>query len=131
MTFSLPKVEIINLMKDIDNLLESGEVIFRYPLKVYLKRGNGEALNRVMFSVSKRNFKRAVKRNLLKRRLRESYRLNKAILTSDTVKTDILFIYIGKEVHEYSLISKAMCGVLEAINKGNQKNSNSTDSAVD
>ncbi|MDD3200553.1 MAG: ribonuclease P protein component, partial [Bacteroidales bacterium] len=116
---------------DIDNLLESGEVIFRYPLKVYLKRGNGEALNRVMFSVSKRNFKRAVKRNLLKRRLRESYRLNKAILTSDTVKTDILFIYIGKEVHEYSLISKAMCGVLEAINKGNQKNSNSTDGAVD
>ncbi|MDD2294068.1 MAG: ribonuclease P protein component [Bacteroidales bacterium] len=131
MTFSLPKVEIINLKKDIDNLLESGEVIFRYPLKVYLKRGNGEALNRVMFSVSKRNFKRAVKRNLLKRRLREAYRLNKAILTSDTVKTDILFIYIGKEVHEYSLISKAMCGVLEAINKGNQKNSNSTDSAVD
>src|SRR5574344_1301440 len=131
MTSSLPKVEIINLKKDIDNLLESGEVIFRYPLKVYLKRGNGEALNRVMFSVSKRNFKRAVKRNLLKRRLRESYRLNKAILTSDTVKTDILFIYIGKEVHEYSLISKAMCGVLEAINKGNQKNSNSTDGAVD
>lgn len=51
---------------------------------------------RIMVSVPKKNFKRAVKRNLLKRRIREAYRLQKNIL--EGMDTDILFIYGTKEV---------------------------------
>lgn len=42
---------------------------------------NGEAVDRIMVSVPKRLFKRAVKRNLLKRRIRESYRTQKELLS--------------------------------------------------
>ena len=63
--------------------MKKGETFFHYPFKVVYQNiaseeGNMQP-NAVMVSVPKRNFKRAVKRNLLKRRIRESYRLNKEI----------------------------------------------------
>lgn len=132
MKFGLPKVEIISLKKDIDALLESGQVIFKYPLKVYfLEKGENvseKAGTRVMFSVPKRNFKRAVMRNLLKRRMREAFRQNKWLLEGKQM--DILFVYISKEINEYDFISKTIIRVLEKLRGGAQKNSDiSTDSA--
>lgn len=63
------------------------------------------------FSVSKKNFKRAVMRNLLKRRMREAYRLNKGIVYQ-VVGRDrqlaVMFIYAGREEKEYELIEKSM-----------------------
>jgi ribonuclease P protein component len=50
-----------------------------------------------MFSVSKRNFKKATDRNLLKRRMREAYRLNKAALPG-TSKLQMAYIYTAKEI---------------------------------
>ena len=57
-------------------LLKSGQVLFHYPLKVHFEAGAGD----FGVSVPKRLFKRAVKRNLLKRRVREAWRLNAARL---------------------------------------------------
>lgn len=66
-------------------------------------------VSRILVSVPKRNFKRAVKRNLLKRRIREAYRLNKEILTAPV---DILFIYTASAVLPFKDIEQAVCSAL-------------------
>lgn len=76
----------------------------------YLRREEGPS--RILVSVPKRNFKRAVKRNLLKRRIREAYRRQKALLPA---ATDILFIYNAPEVLPYAAIASNMEEVLCAV----------------
>ena len=78
--------------------------------------GTGSETNRIMVSVPKKMFKRAVKRNLLKRRIRESWRKQKhALLT--TGGTDILFIYPTKEIQTYEQIYACVGQIIEKINK--------------
>ena len=61
----------------------------------------------------KRLFKRAVKRNLLKRRIREAYRRQKDLVSAPA---DILFIYTAPEVLPYEVIYADMTAVLLALN---------------
>lgn len=75
-------------------------------------------LPQVLFSVSKRNFKRAVDRNLIRRRCREAYRLHKSILTVSSevpYPTAIAFLYLAKEIGTYDVIEKAMSKVLKKM----------------
>lgn len=68
----------------IDGLFGGGNKSFSaFPLRVVFQtreRGEGEPPVAILISVSKRHFKRAVKRNFVKRQLREAYRLNKCVL---------------------------------------------------
>jgi ribonuclease P protein component len=114
MDFRLPKEERLCSRKTLGELFISGESLLVYPLKVvFIKSNSSEDIqNQAAFAVSKRNFKRAVKRNLIKRRMREAYRLNKQVLQGDlaakNLQTSIMFIYVGKEVLEYATIEKSM-----------------------
>ena len=76
---------------------------------------NGLGYNRIMVSVPKKLFKRAVKRNLLKRRIRESWRLQKDRMNSTGV--DILFTYSTKEVMEYDQIRSSVEKIIDKVNK--------------
>ena len=75
----------------------------------------------VMFSVPKKFHKRANKRNLLKRRTRESYRLCpvRADLRAKVEKMGttlhLALIYSTKEVHSYKTISNAVQRILEQV----------------
>lgn len=64
----------------------------------------------VVISVSKRKFKRAVDRNLLKRRMREIYRLNKAEMVYSRVDRPLLLAisYIGNDISEYRFMEKKL-----------------------
>ena len=70
-------------------------------------------VSRIVVSVPKRLFKRAVKRNLLKRRIREAYRHQKGLLSAPA---DILFIYTAPEVLPYEVIYAHMTTILLALN---------------
>ena len=68
--------------------------------------------SRIVVSVPKRLFKRAVKRNLLKRRIREAYRRQKGLISAPV---DILFIYTAPEVLPYEVIYADMTAILQKI----------------
>lgn len=76
-----------------------------------LKEGQEE--NRIMVSVPKKFFKRAVKRNLLKRRLRESYRTQKHLLPRKGFS--IMFLYNTGEILESDPIREQVRTILARI----------------
>lgn len=76
---------------------------------------NGLEINRIMVSVPKKLFKRAVKRNLLKRRIRESWRLQKQSMNASGV--DILFTYSTKDILEFQEIQSSVAKIIEKVNK--------------
>ena len=112
MAATLPKSERLCGKSAIAGLMDRGKGgtagCFRYK---YLVREEAEA-SRILISVPKRNFKRAVRRNLLKRRIREAYRLQKQLLPA---AVDILFVYLPKEVLPSADIFAAMTAVLTDI----------------
>lgn len=94
------------------DLFEHGKGVTAGCLRCKFVRREDEGLSRIVVSVPKRNFKRAVKRNLLKRRIRESYRRQKELLGSGV---DVLFIYTSREVLPYEVVYADMTSALNAI----------------
>lgn len=119
--FTLHKEERLSSQKLIGELFTSGESFLSYPLKVvFLKTEIPQTYPvQAAFTVSKRNFKRAVKRNLLKRRMREAYRLNKPGLypeiTQKNLHLAVMFVYIGKDIAEFPAIEKAMISAFKKM----------------
>lgn len=75
---------------------------------------------KMMVSVSKRHFKRAVKRNRVKRQVREAYRLNKEIVVSsiaDSPNRQLLlgFIWMSDELHDTDTVARSMQVLLKRV----------------
>ena len=82
---------------------------------LYIKdTGNDHA--RLLISVPKKTFKRAVKRNLYKRRIRESWRRQKHLLIEGT-GIDIMIKYASKELLTYEEVYTAIGQIIEKINR--------------
>ena len=70
----------------------------------------------VLFSVPKKFHKRANKRNLLRRRTKEAYRLQKQTLKNGSpANLDLALIYSSKEVLPYKTIQNAVRRILETV----------------
>ncbi len=118
------KAERLNSKKTIDQLFKKGSEktnsVFLYPFRVVclFQPSNEKKTISIIISVSKRLFKKAVDRNLIKRRIREAYRLNKNLIYSDEsiiFPSDIAFIYVGKEILTFEQIENKMKVVLKKI----------------
>ena len=88
----------------ITRLFTEGKSFNKYPLKlVYLpvSESRYDTLQTAV-SVPKRNFKKAVDRIHLKRLMREAFRKNKYLVTSNmNNKYAFMFLYIGREQASY------------------------------
>ena len=109
-TFS--KAERLSGKTALARLIEGGRWGTTAHLKYCWLASDGD-LNRLLVSVPKKLFKRAVRRNLLKRRLRESYRLQKELLTASGV--DFMIAYNSPEVLPFDVIRLEVAEVLEKI----------------
>lgn len=118
-TNSLTRTERLRTLGAVRRLFESGEGGFVYPLRyLYFAESDTESSVRVLFSVPKRYHKRANKRNLLRRRTKEAYRLNRYLLTlSAPAALDLALIYSSKERSDYRRIEQAVRKILKSISE--------------
>lgn len=120
MSSKFPKKEKLKSEILIRSIFEEGKSITSYPLKlIYLDiKEQSRAKIQCGVTVPKRNFKSAVKRNRIKRLLRESYRLNKEqIFNNIEGSFAFLFLYIGKEIPGYEEVEKHMRVILQKFLK--------------
>ncbi len=124
---TLPKKERLCGKTSISMLLAKGKFSNVPGMRFIFRKETGNEVDRIMVSVPKKLFKRAVKRNLLKRRIRESYRKQKHNLTIEG-GLDVLFTYNTKEVMTYGQIYEAVGQIIEKINKSTKSKVNEPES---
>ncbi|MDF2449670.1 MAG: ribonuclease [Bacteroidota bacterium] len=121
MNFTFTKAERLCSKTAIDDLFANGKSKTQFPFKLLYKPTEVESPSpvRVMFVVPKKKHKRANKRNSIKRRMREVYRLNKHKLYEalKAQKLDLMFICLSNEELEYAVIEKSMLQLMEAMGK--------------
>lgn len=126
--YTFKKAERLVRRKLIDKLFRNGRSFFIYPVKVnFLKEDHqGKYPCRVLIGVINRSQKKAVERNLLKRRMREAYRHNKHILydylSQVHSKYIISLIYTGKVILPYHSLEKIIILILHRLIQEDEKN---------
>ena len=118
MNTTLTKPERLHSFGAIRRLFKEGQSGFVYPFR-YMFYGEDAAQTEAafLFSTPKKFHKRANKRNTIRRRMREAYRLNKEILTSrlGDRRIELALIYSSKTLHDYKFIENALKKSLEQI----------------
>lgn len=120
--FTFPKQERLSWKRHIDLLFANGRSFVAFPLRVIYLPVEEDALSArasVLISVPKKKFKRAVKRNLIKRRMREAYRIHKQelfdALANNRQRMLVAFLYLDKEILPFSEIEKIMQKALDIL----------------
>ena len=112
--YSYDKKEKLKSSKLLETLFTKGRSLNAFPVKVFYMplTTTDELPIKAGVGVSARNFKKAVDRNRIKRLLRECYRLNKLSLheqlRAQQKKLAVFFLYVGKEMPDYSLLEEKM-----------------------
>jgi ribonuclease P protein component len=120
------KNEKLKSKKDIEHLFKKGKSINAFPIRViYVKKNDPKGISiNAGVTVSKKNIKLAVKRNLIKRRIREAYRLSnsqlKGYLKENDLELNLMFIYSSKEVLPYSQIDDKIKVLLTRLAEVNE-----------
>lgn len=111
MEHTLHKQERLRGKLVVQRLFAEGKAFTCYPLRVVYKH-NASCEQKVLFSVPKKRFKRAVDRNRIKRLMRESYRLNKELLSGCDGGFEVAFVSISDAVPSFEFMQKKMCEAL-------------------
>ena len=100
---------------------KDSKAVTAFPLKAiytYTQHHEDDAPVQVLVSVPKRHFKRAVKRNRVKRQVREAYRLNKHLLPAITENEQLLiaFVWLADKLYPSPRVHSQVVKVLNKIN---------------
>lgn len=109
--FTFNKKDRLKSTKQIDLLFAEGKSMSTFPLKLFYNETafKDDVMIKAAVSVSKRNFKKAVDRNRIKRLLREAYRLRKPhYFNNSTTSYALMFLYLGKEMPSFEVINAKM-----------------------
>ena len=117
---TFPKKEKLKSQKLIEQLFADGKSIKARNVKLLFLETElpQDVPFQVGVTVPKKNFKSAVKRNRIKRLLREGYRLNKPQLFNKSEGSfAFLFLYLGKEMPDYHSIEQNVQTILQKFLK--------------
>lgn len=116
MKFSLGSDKRLKSQKKIDRLFTEGKRIQKFPLRAVFFTEESETTKiQIAVSVPKKLVKKANNRNLIKRRMREAFRLNQYQLNT-AQNLDIMFIYSTSEIMDYAKIEKSMKVLIDSLN---------------
>jgi len=123
--FTLGRDQRLKSRKQIERIFREGKSIHVFPFRIYYIPPQpfveGRQTLQAGFGASRRNFKKAVDRNRIKRLTREAYRLKKEalglLLKEKRLSLSLFFIYTGKELPHYELVSGKIAVALEKIMK--------------
>ncbi|MDD4696430.1 MAG: ribonuclease P protein component [Fermentimonas sp.] len=119
--FYFKKEEKLTGDKRIESLFAQGKSFVAYPLRVvYLaKTSQNSVTQEILVSIPKKRIKSAVKRNRMKRLIRESFRFNKHILNDvlevKFIHLEIAFVYVKDELTDFATVEKGMRKALSEI----------------
>ncbi len=115
--YSFSKQEKLTGKKKIEGLFKRGSSFYLGDFQIRHTPSNENGPHEILISVPKRNFKRAVDRNLLKRRIREAYRLNKELLPAGNNSTNLYigFVYLSKQILTFDNIQSQLIKCLERL----------------
>ncbi len=110
---------------DIEALFRKGKGFSVYPFRVVVRFrpcDGHPATVRVLVSVSKKRFRHAVKRNRVKRLMREAWRKNKMplyeICQRDNISLDVALVYTATVIHSYGeMFNKTQKAIKEIVKK--------------
>ncbi|WP_395802031.1 ribonuclease P protein component [Daejeonella sp.] len=121
---SFNKEERLCNVKLIDKLYHNGSSFLVYPFRIIWLAADSDLPfpAQILISIPKKRFKKAVDRNLLKRRIREIYRLNKSemlypFLNQRSEKIILAINYIGNEISEYASLEKKFISAIQRLKK--------------
>lgn len=123
---TLPKASRLRSRKFIGLLFREGRSVHFPPVKMVYAQVPLEPSVQAAFSVPSRTFSRAVDRNLLRRRMREAYRLHQSELAGlpkrENTGYAMMFIYTSRERLPYAEIEKGIVQVISSMVKKEKDN---------
>lgn len=120
-THTLLKKERLRGEIRVANLFVKGKAFISYPFRVvYIEGSEKKDISaQLLFSVPKKRFKSAVKRNRLKRQMKEAYRLHKHLLLefleNKNKSLQIAITYVSDDQLPYAEIEKKMIATLQKL----------------
>ena len=130
---TLPKAERLNRKRLIDQLFGgNGKSLLAFPLRmVYMTTALDGQTASMLVSVPKKRFKRAVKRNRVKRQVREAYRKNKQlllpVLEENGQSVVMAFIWLSDTLMDSSVVEEKVCNLLVRLAERLQSRTTATD----